>query len=198
MTIDSAVLNSSLLESEFIICEYRNGTQPDNVKVQEYLQQLERVPLGLQEIIANEGSYIVFFNGAITDNPEMRHVKGVRPRNWDRYTWDNVCAAHDSSSKAILIGIEGDYVGMDDPFLHEFGHSFDDRVGEHLRSYPMSEWSEVLQALKSEPFPKSYHGHPREYVANSVDLFYRSDRTNRQLSGSNPSMFQLLRELESI
>ena len=97
----------------------------------------------------------------------------------------------------VLIGVEGDYVETDDPFLHEFGHSFDDIVGRNIRGCPMSEWWEVLQALKTEPFPDWYYNHPSEYVANAVDLFFNSDRTNRHLEMNNPSIFQLLQELRA-
>lgn len=191
------ILGNRLIQSEYIRCEYRRGVELGNRKVQRYLHQLGRVPPNLQETMAEEGAYIVFFNGPITENQEMVKEMGVTPINWDMYIWNDIRAGHDPESKAILIGINGNYVGMRDPFLHEFGHSFDYWIGEHFFGEPLSETNGVKSAIETEPFFGSYFQHAPEYVANAVDCFYRNRLTKWRLKQRHAMIYQILSAIEN-
>lgn len=194
-----------------IRCEYRKGVKFNHPKVQKCFKQLERIPQNLQEIMVDQGAYLVFFHGLITDNPEFAHLKGKRPKGWQsNYTWDDIWAGHNGQSKAIGIGIDGNYVcESSEWFLHELGHSFDDRIGEYIswrkffgkqrkQEKSLSKWGDVLQAIALEPFTNEYFEHPREYLANALDLFYTSNETNKQLRINNPTIFKLLSSLQTI
>ena len=43
----------------------------------------------------------------------------------------------------------------------------------------------------------NYFNNPREYIANSFDMYYRSDETRERLRLKNPGIFKLLSEVES-
>ena len=106
MTLTQMV--QELAYSDYIQCEYRQGAGPRDELVQKCLRQLQKVPEHLQQIMASEGAYIVFFNGPMTDNREMIHLRGVTPEGGIT-TWDHYRGTHCAKTKAILIGVNGPY-----------------------------------------------------------------------------------------
>lgn len=130
---------------------YRKGVKANNPRVQEHMRKIERVPDQLQRIIADHGSYIVFFNGPLTDNWEVEHLKGEIPPGWEdtNHKWEDLRAAYAYFPKAVLIGIEGDYAKSDsEASLHEYGHSFDDLIGREFYKMPLSSTPKVKDILK--------------------------------------------------
>lgn len=176
--------------------EYRNGARPSDNKSKEYISELEKVPDHIQAIIEQEGSYFVFFNGPITDNKEMTHLKGVVPTGWEEHTWDELVAGQDTINGAILLGIKGDYLPSQKPTLHEYGHAYDQFVGQYLFNKNLSKTELVLAAVKTQPFNNSYFSRPEEYIANCVDYFYDSPENRKSLEYHQPTMHNFLSALE--
>jgi hypothetical protein len=175
--------------------EFRNGVKRDK-KVDLYLSQIEKVPDSIQEIIDEEGGRIIFFNGPLTHNSEMSLMKGVKPSNWKKYTYDDLSACYDPVSRSSFIGVKGNYVGEDDHTLHEYGHNYDYQIGWYFFGKPLSETKRVLEAVKKEPFVDRYYNNPREYIANSFDNFYNSKKTKKNLEKNNPTIHKILSEIE--
>ncbi len=203
MSLLQRLFGTEPVQSRYIRCEYRNGVSPDDAKVQGYLRQLQRVPESLQEIMAKEGAYIVFFNGPMTDNPELAHRKGkVIPRWVELYgdnvsTFDYLSGIHIPKQKAVLMGIHGVYVpGRRDIFLHELGHSFDDLVGTRMQGMSLSATDKVKGAIQTEPFDIDYCNHPREYVAQTFADLCWNRATRRELRQKHPQIHKLLSEIE--
>ena len=178
--------------------QYRNGANPSQPKVQRHLYDLEKVPDQIQRIIAEEGGYVIFFNGPITDNPEAAHLKGKRVPGWKREVLiDNLASLHNSKSGAVLLGILcGDFQGRIGAALHEYGHSYDDKVGKRFFGKPLSKTIIVEDAIEQQPFRDPYLNRPREHVAESVNDYHGNSWEKKQLREKHPVMFNLLNYLE--
>ena len=123
----------------------------------------------------------------------------MRPISWqayNSYTFDDLIAIYDISSKDIFLGVVGNYQGLWDPSLHEYGHAYDFIIGEYFFGQRLSRTQTVLNAIKDEPFSWSFFSSPIEYVANSFDLFYDSSETREELRVNQPMMYNLLEDIE--
>jgi len=183
--------------------ECRNGLGINNPKVISHLHELDLIPLKLQEVIVAGGLDIIFFNGQLTDNWELRKSKGKKPRGWEKGDiWDKVPGG--VAGVRVYIGINGDYYwtpeGKDNIFLHEFGHGFDKIVGKRFYHKPISREPIIRQAVKEEPFKgdgEDYFHYPLEYVAESVDWFYSNYHSRRKLRENQPTIFEFLSEINN-
>src|SRR3989344_192249 len=178
--------------------EYRNNLDPAHPQIKKYLSQLENIPGHLQEIIAREAE-IVFFNGKITDNRELQFLRGIKPERWNEGTWDKAPGCylllHPSSRRRLIFAcIENGDSLHSEVFLHELGHGYDDIIGRHFFASYLSETKIVQAAAKIESFRDRYYHDPQEYVANSVEMFYKSSQSRSRLK-KYPAIFELLTEL---
>jgi hypothetical protein len=179
--------------------EYRNGVDPNDQRVKRRVQLIEQVPDQIQQIIAHNGGYIVFFNGRITDQKEFEHKRGKAARNHAQGTWDDLPGGHNPSMKAVLIGIEGNYPygQSENDALHEYGHGFDDGIGKRLLGVSLSDTFTVLETVaKAARIPNPYNLHPREFAAYAVTQYYKSRADRMTFETSFPKMAKLLRAME--
>lgn len=164
----------------------------------EITSQIEKVPDKVQELISKQGCEIVFFKGPITDNPEWVKHRGENPTGWfSEYTWDDLNAGYKEDVKKVFFGVDKSVIEMEDPSLHEYGHAFDYIVGKYFYGKRFSKIDDFLKVMEGEPFDFNYFNNPREYIANSFDMYYRSDETRERLRLKNPGIFKLLSEVES-
>jgi Pro-Pro endopeptidase len=189
------------LHNGLIRYECRNGLGVDNPKVISCLHKLDMVPLELQALIAKEGFDIIFFNGPLTDNWEQEHNKGKKPKGYSKgKIWDKIQGVYNCGMKRALIGINGDYypsdpISLENIFLHEFGHGFDDLIGKFFCNKYISEMEEIIQAAEEEPFKAKYFNYPIEYVAKSVNYFYSNYHSRKKLRENQPTIFEILNEI---
>ena len=195
MTLIERIEEAKLAFSDYIPCEYRQGAGPRDELVQKCLRQLQKVPEHLQQIMASEGAYIVFFNGPMTDNREMTHLRGVTPEGGIT-TWDNYRGTHCTKTKAILVGVNGPYGRFRNPFMHELGHSFDLNVGKYLLGFRLSGVNGVREGLATEPFPRPHLNRQREYLAEAFRKFYLSPKSKQELIEHHTKVYLVISEIE--
>jgi hypothetical protein len=179
--------------------ECRNGVGIHNFHVMECLDKLKRVPLNLQEIIGKEGLKIIFFNGPLTKNLEIKRTEYILNYYDEDTDWSKIYGIYYPYSKKVFIGIKGNYYprhfSIKGTFLHEFGHGFDHIVGEHFYNKQISKLKKVRNAIEEEPFYDEYYHIPKEYIANSVKLFYYDSHSREILRKKHPTIFKILNEI---
>jgi len=179
--------------------KFRAGANENQVKVKNSIKELKKIPKEIHAILSEMGCCLIYFNGKITDNFEMKKYRGVTPRGWnEKYTWDNVSSAYFSERKIIFLGMDEIYVDKMEVTLHEYVHAFDSNVGLYLFGKNLSEMEVVLEAIKKEPFSEKYFENPREYIANSFDLFYSGKKSRMNLKKNHFIIYQFLFKIDKI
>jgi hypothetical protein len=175
--------------------ECRNGVGVNDLHVVECLDKLKRVPLNLQGIIGKEGLKVIFFNGPLTKNLEIKRIESLLNYYDEEMDWDKIYGIYYPYLKKVFIGIKGDYdrhFSVKGTFLHEFGHGFDDIIGGYFYHKQISKLKKVRNAIEEEPFYDEYYHIPKEYVANSVKLFYYDSHSREILRKKHPTIFGIL------
>ncbi|MEK6936377.1 MAG: hypothetical protein AABW67_06325 [Nanoarchaeota archaeon] len=195
----------NLEQSEIIPYEYRFGANANQIKVQRYLKQLKKINPNLQKVISDRGAHIIFFNGSLTDNPEVAHLKETLPRGYngrwfDNQTCDQLSGGYSPNDKAILLKTNGSILqrvlSIDDLLYHELGHCYDYLIGESQYGKKLSELGIVSSAIEKEPFFFKYLNIPEEYVAHSFENFYSDKFQKKSLKEKHPTIFKLLSDIE--
>lgn len=181
--------------------EYRSGVNPNDPKVLFHLAEIQKIPDQIHKLIASGGGRIVFFNGILTDQPEMVDVRGKHVPNWPKgTTWDVMNGGYDSESKIAFIGIDGDFEvddNLEDKLaLHEYGHEFDHLVGIAIFGSPISLNSRYKEIFRVPPNSRRYFSNSREFLAESVRLFYQSKITRNRLIDSWKNSAYFLKGIE--
>ncbi len=193
------------------IIELRN-CDANNIKVKNIMNQYSKLNNKIKSILINYNLKIILFGGQLTDNKELSSYKNNIPRGYpSNLTWEFVDAMHDSNNNKIFIGIEGDYYATNkekypeyykenrDVFMHELGHVLDDAIGKYLYKHSISKLKDITKIIKEEPFAdkpeqklKGYYNHPREYIANAFDYYFK-DRN--YLVKNNTKILNLLNDI---
>jgi hypothetical protein len=189
------------LHNGLIKYECRNGVGIHNVQVIECLDKLNRVPLNLQEIIGKEELEVIFFNGPLTANPEIKRTEYILNYYDEDTNWSKIYGIYYPYSRKIFIGIKGNYYprhfSIKGTFLHELGHGFDHIIGEYFYHKQISKLKKVRNAIEEEPFYDEYYHIPKEYVANSVKLFYYDSHSKGILRKKHPTIFGILDDINN-
>jgi len=189
---------SELIYDKFTpLVQYRH-TNSDNDLAQKFLVEIEKVPDPIQKLLEERDGKIVIFDGFLTTNPEFYKIKDQIPPGWsNNYTFSDLTAGYHISSKTVFLGIYRPKYEMKDPSLHEYGHCFDFIIGEYLYHKPLSKIHTIPDIIKKEPFDYHYLNRPREYIANSFELFYRGEETRKSLKENQPTIHKFLSDIES-
>ena len=184
--------------------EYRNGVNPQDPRVLKHMAEIEKVPDQIQRLIADKGGYIVFFNGPLTEQPEMQHCKGQQTPNWpDGTTWDAMIGCY--NDKIVFLGIDGNYIGYRDISiheygnisLHEYGHSIDEVIGQMIFGMPLSLTPIAEKILKeNKKLREFYKGIPEEFIAFAVNEFYQSPYKRDSLIDYSLDSARLIKGIE--
>lgn len=139
------------------------------------------------------------FKGSLTDNPSVRHLKGVVPRGYtSKKTWDQVPGI--GGAKLVLVKIGSSEKGNGHSSvnleLHELAHSLDRHVYGEIRND-----DEFLRIWKLESrllFPgQSYFlNFPEEYFAESFAMYYIGGTHAKLLTEAAPQTYQFIKSLE--
>lgn len=174
----------------------------EKINHQEVLQMINRISRinpSILEKLRDNHVRIKLFTGSLTDQIGFTHLKGVKPRGYIRYTWDDVPGA--GGTKLVLVKIghsqKGKGHGSVNLELHELAHSIDKYVFHSIREDPqfMNIWKEEAPIL----FPnQSYFiNHTEEYFAEAFAMYYLGFFTSTELFIHAPKTYEYIKKLES-
>ncbi len=169
---------------------------------EEVLKMIERVskihPSILEKVVENN-IRLKLFTGSLTDQPGFTHLKGVKPKGYVRYTWDDVPGAGGTKLALAKVGhsVKGKGHSSINLELHEIAHSIDKHVFNSLRTDPL-----FLEIWKEEAplmFPGQLYfiDHPEEYFAEAFALYYLGFFTRSELAIYAPRTLHYIKELET-
>lgn len=170
----------------------------DNDKVKAYLDNLEKVPDQMQQIINKEGK-VIFFNGMLKELPEFEETEGPKQRWKNQKAWEKSNAAYDHNTRSMFLGVEGDY-NKPEPqdALHEYGHLIDFLGGKAIYGYALNHRHEIIDIHefdkgRLDDYQKeSIH----EYVAETFRMYYESEDTRKDLEENFPERFKWAESIE--
>jgi hypothetical protein len=164
------------------------------------IDTLAHVDPSLLQKAADKHIYVQLFNGKLTDEPSVRHLHGKTPRGYlsSSTTWDDIPGLGGSHLVLVKIGHseKGKGHGSINLELHEFAHSVDYIVFNHVHETPafLSIWKEEATKL----FPHQYYflAYPEEYFAESFAYYYYNENTRKHLQSTAPRTYQFIHDLE--
>ncbi len=176
------------------LIEFRNGASIRDWIVRDNLKSFLNIPFF--NLVNSFGNKIIFFNGDLTDNPELNCLKGLVPRGWNKSSWEKAAGIHNLKNKIIFIGVKGNYESMEDCGVHESGHCLDVYLGNLISGKPLSETEELNYVLKKEPPKNVYYNIPEEFFADGFDDFYRNYNMRRNMKRKFPMKYNYFKDLE--
>jgi hypothetical protein len=169
---------------------------------EEVVNMIERIsrihPTILEKVVENN-IRIKLFTGSLTDQPGFTHLKGIKPRGYERFTWDDVPGTGGSKLALAKIGhsVKGKGHGSINLELHELAHSIDKHVFHSLRDD--SEFKNIWKEEASLLFPGQLYfiDNPEEYFAEVFAMYYLGSSPRLQLYSHAPKTYHYLKQLET-
>ncbi len=188
--------------SEEVIPNYKlNVREKDQKSIDNILDILENVPDTYQKAVNDYGGTVEIFDGKITDNESMRHLKGKKIRGSEHISnWDNHQASHVPYEKKILIKQNYSHfspcINLE---LHEYGHITDSALGNI--SYK-GEFKKIFEDYNRNGIiefsigSKYQRDNIREFFAESFAKYYFSDKSRENLEKNYKEIYGYFNNLE--
>ncbi|WP_144461085.1 anthrax toxin lethal factor-related metalloendopeptidase [Siminovitchia fortis] len=187
--------SGNLLKDAVILPEKEfDGEEAANI-----IKRLDLLPKSILSDIKKNGIKIILFEGKLTDQPYVEHLKGKVPRGYpETVLWDDLPGAGGSQYVFVKIGSseKGKGHGSVNLEYHELAHSLqrfsynDDKTDKEL--------TEVWKQEASSLFPKRdyFLDYKEEYFAECFAYYFYSEHTREQLKVKAPKMYTFLNSLQ--
>ncbi len=168
----------------------------------ELLKMIERIsqihPTILEKAVQNKLK-LKLFTGSLTEQPGFTHLKGVKPKGYTRYTWDDVPGAGGTKLAMAKVGhsVKGKGHNSVNLELHEFAHSIDKHVFDSIRTEPLFNEIWIEEAPLMFPGQLYFIEHPEEYFAEVFAMYYLGFFTQSELAIHAPKTFNYLKQLQT-
>lgn len=162
-------------------------------EVLEIIETLDQLPHPILEAAYNKNIKIVLFQGRLTDQKEVSHLKGKTPRGYhDSIVWDDVPGIGGGKKVFVKIGSSDKGKGHGSVKLeyHELAHSLYNHVFNDKQT------KEVIHILWQQEAPILFPGqryfidYQEEYFAECFALFFSSQETREVLKKKVPKTYQ--------
>jgi hypothetical protein len=149
--------------------------------------------------VVNKNVRLKLFTGSLTEQPGFTHLKGIKPKGYVRYTWDDVPGTGGTKLALAKVGHsqKGKGHGSVNLELHELAHSIDKYVFSSLRNDPrfVEIWKEEAPLLfPGQPY---FIDHSEEYFAEAFAMYYLGFFTSSELFIHAPKTYHFIQELET-
>ncbi|WP_170287579.1 anthrax toxin lethal factor-related metalloendopeptidase [Aquibacillus halophilus] len=189
--------NSDLLDELIVI--------PEKVKDKDSLinmvRRINSIDRPLLELLVNQGVKIRLFEGNLTDEPLLYHLKWEKPRGWKKdVTWEDVPGSGGSWLISAKIGasMPGNGHGSINLELHEIGHTVFNLImtnPDYTKEFQSSWEQEVHEMFYSEQY---FINHTSEYFAEMFAYYYYSEESAAIIKLKAPKTYKFFRELKSL
>jgi len=146
--------------------------------IRDMLENLENVPDVIQQKVNAYGGIVVFCEGKLTNQPELRDLRGQQVPQEDEL-WDDKPGI--TSGKQAFVRIDHNLLPHERVELHEYGHLVD-------KALSLSSSEEFLELCREE--------RPKELFAIWFADFYASDMHRSFFHFNNPLAHEFYRTLE--
>lgn len=162
------------------------------------VERLNKIPVHILSKLHEKNVKIKLTNDIITNEPELKYLKGVTPRGWEGtgLTWDDVPGVSESIV-VVRIGYSNTGHGHNSFNLeiHETMHAIDRIVFNEVSG--TKEFMEVFNKeatvnYKDDGYVSVY---PTEYFAEAASLYVYSDTTRNELKENTPLTYDFLDKL---
>ncbi|MFD1738388.1 toxin [Bacillus salitolerans] len=185
-----------ILLEEIIVLPNESFYKDDAIQMIENVSKIH--PNILKKTVENKVK-LKLFTGSLTDQPGLTHLKGIMPKGYVRYTWDDVPGAGGAKMAYAKIGHshKGKGHGSINLELHELAHSIDNHVFNSLRDD--QEFLKIWKEESSVLFPDQpyFINHVEEYFAEVFAMYYLSFFTQTELYIHAPKTYYYLQQLEA-
>ncbi|MBM7569881.1 hypothetical protein JOC48_000350 [Aquibacillus albus] len=165
------------------------------------LNRINRIDRSVLQLLVNQGVKIRLFEGSLTDEPLLFHLRGEKPRGWEKdITWDDVPGAGGNWLISAKIGasMPGSGHGSINLELHEIGHTVyrllltNERFAEKIEFI----WKEEVH----EMFPEKdyFIQYPSEYFSEMFAYYYYSKRSNYEMRNKAPLTYAFFERFQQL
>ena len=162
------------------------------------IQSINKLPSSLLSKLIENNVKIKLFNGKLTDNASVAHLKGIKPRGYGNdATWDDVPGMGGSHTVFVKIGAsdKGNGHGSVNLELHELAHSVDHIVYRDLYNNHnfLNIWKQEVGIL----FPNNsyFNNYSEEYFAEAFAMYYVNLEQNKRLKELAPQTYSYIKAL---
>ncbi|HZG70399.1 MAG TPA: hypothetical protein VEY51_02600 [Chondromyces sp.] len=163
------------------------------------ISNLDHVPSSLLEKAADIGIKVILFNGELTSQPALAHLKGKVPRGYinKETTWDDVPGAGGTKNVYAKIGHsdKGQGHGSINLELHELAHSLDRYV--YTDPYQNLAFTAIWKEEANKLFPGQpyFLDYQEEYFAETFAMMYLNENTRSILRQRAPKTYKYFASL---
>lgn len=160
--------------------------------------RLERIPAPILKSLKDKGVKIIFTNDIITNEPELKYLKGVTPRGWEGtgLTWDDVPGV---SEKDVVVRIgyskKGKGHNSYNLEIHETMHAIDRFVfntASDTQEFKNIFNKEAAVNYGNDGYMSVY---PVEYFAEAASMYVYNETTRDELKASTPLTYAYMDKL---
>ncbi|KAA0550136.1 toxin [Bacillus sp. BGMRC 2118] len=172
----------------------------DEEEVLQMINRISKIHPSILEKLVSQNVRLKLFTGILTEQTGFTHLKGVKPRGYVRYTWDDVPGAGGSKLVMAKIGHshKGKGHGSINLELHELAHSIDKFAFHSIRDDTkfIEIWKEEAPLLfPAQPY---FINHSEEYFAESFAMYNLSFFTSSDLFIRAPKTYEYIKSLETL
>lgn len=160
--------------------------------------RLEKIPAPLLKSLSDKGVKIKLANDIITNEPELKYLKGVTPRGWEGtgLTWDDVPGVSENNV-VVRIGYSKKGKGHSSFNLeiHETMHAIDRFVFNGASD--SDEFKKVFNQEANVNYNQDGYVsvYPAEYFAEAASLYVYNANTREELKKSTPLTYEYMDKL---
>lgn len=162
------------------------------------IKTINQLPPSLLARLVENDVKIKLFNGKLTDNANVAHLKGIKPRGYQAgSTWDDVPGMGGSHTVYVKIGAsnKGNGHSSVNLELHELAHSIDHVVYGDLYNNPkfLKIWNQEVSILF--PNVSYFNNYSEEYFAEAFAMYYVNQEENQRLKELAPKTYSYIKSL---
>ncbi|HLU21379.1 MAG TPA: toxin [Bacillaceae bacterium] len=170
----------------------------DEIAVKEIIGRLDRLPIDILEKVHEHNIKIVLFQGKLTDNESLAHLRGITPRGYPKsIVWDDVPGIGGTDLVYVKIGSsnKGEGHGSVNLEYHELAHSLYNIV--YNDPSENGQFKQIWQTEAKLLYPDHLYlqQYIEEYFAESFAHYFLSPETQTLLKATAPQTFQFISEL---
>ncbi|WP_371069185.1 toxin [Sediminibacillus sp. JSM 1682029] len=189
--------NYDLLDEIVVVPE-----SPENpAAVTRMVTRLNHIDRSLLQLMAAQQVKVRLFEGRLTDEPLLYHLKWKQPRGWRQdTTWEEVPGAGGGWLVSAKIGasLPGNGHGAFNLELHETGHTIYRLLGTVPRLAEQMEQNWKEEAAKLFPGDDYFLTYPSEYFSEVFAYYYAGKASKQTVSEKAPKTYRFFTRLKQL